>query len=357
MSDSTRPDRTRYSRSPRSRISIQQVADRVGVAPSSVSRVLSGHPNVSEVMRNRVADAVAALGYEPDLLAQSLRRGASRTVGFVVGDISNPLLSEITLGAEIGLRRSGYTMLLANSMDDPDLDATHIRLFSQRRVDGLLLSLSDENSEPTLDALARARLPCVLVDREIASVDHASAVVTDHEAGMTAAVDHLVALGHSRIALVNGNPRVLPARRRAAILRRCARRFGVNAAVRSGSFTATHGEESMDALLDERDPPTAVIAGSNQIVVGVLRSLRRRGCSVPDDISLVTCDHLALSEFVDPPLATIERDLLQMGSVAANLFLELLGGAKPRHVSLPTTFRESRSCAPPRVSAEMPRHG
>lgn len=335
----------------RSRINIQHVADRAGVAPSSVSRVLSGHPNVSDIMRNRVVDAVAALGYEPDFLAQSLRRGDSMTVGFVVGDISNPLLSEIALGAETGLRQSGYTMLLANSMDNPGLDTSHIRLFAQRRVDGLLLSVSDETSDSTLDVLKKAMLPYVMVDRELPKCDNISAVLTDHETGLSAAVTHLVELGHRRIALVNGSPRVRPGRERATTLRRCARRLGFSGAVRSGSFTTTHGDEAMNALLDEAEPPTAVIAGSNQILVGVLRCLRRRGCSVPDDISLVTCDQIALSEFIDPPLATIERDPYLMGSLAATLLLERLGGGGARRVWVPTTFRSTSSCAPPKEPA------
>ncbi|MGH3385547.1 MAG: LacI family DNA-binding transcriptional regulator, partial [Nocardioidaceae bacterium] len=101
------------------RTGIRQVAERAGVAVSSVSRVLSGHPNVSKAMRRRVLLAVADLGYEPDLLAQGLRRGETMTVGFVVGDISNPLLAEIALGAETSLGKLGYSMLLANSQNDP----------------------------------------------------------------------------------------------------------------------------------------------------------------------------------------------------------------------------------------------
>jgi LacI family transcriptional regulator, galactose operon repressor len=127
------------------RSSMRQVAEMAGVAMSSVSRVLSGHPDVSPAMRERVMEAVERLGYEPDLLAQSLRRKATRSVGFVVGDISNPLLAEITLGAETTLREAGYSMLLTNSENDPALDASHVRLLMQRRVDGLMLSLASED--------------------------------------------------------------------------------------------------------------------------------------------------------------------------------------------------------------------
>lgn len=341
---------TRVPRSSHDRVGMQEVADRAGVALSSVSRVLSGHPDVSDVMRNRVIDAVAALGYEPNLLAQSLRRGASMTVGFVVGNISNPLLAEIGLGAETGLRAAGYSMLLANSMDDADLDRAHIRLFAQRRVDGLLLSPASETSRATLSTLNHIALPGVMVDRGTAATPSMSAVLTDHAGGITAAVEHLVAVGHRRIALVNGNADVRPARERAATLRRVCRRFGgVTGIVRSGAFTTVHGAAATAALLDQQDPPTAIIAGSNQILVGVLGTLRDRGITVPDDISLVTCDEVPLSEFVRPPLTTIHRDPQLMGSIAAELLLELLAGGAPRTVTLPTSFRATESCALPRA--------
>jgi len=327
-------------------VNIQQVAERAGVAPSSVSRVLTGHVNVSQVMRHRVLDAVAALGYEPNILAQSLRRGTSMTVGFVVGDIANPLFAEIALGAETGLRESGYAMLLANSMDDPALDASHIRLFSQRRVDGLLLSVSDETARPTLEALARTTAPCVLVDREMSGIGDISSVLTDHIAGLSAAIEHLSDLGHRRIALVNGNQQVRPGRERARIARRCARRLGLSCSVRSGAFAVEHGERAIGELLDSSSPPTAVIAGSNQLLVGVMKGLRLRSYEIPTDISVVACDQIPLSEFVTPPLATIERDAYQMGFLAAKLLLEQMLGRASRQVVIPTTFRPTESCAP-----------
>ena len=335
---------------PGTRIGIQQVAERAGVATSSVSRVLSGHPNVSAVMRNRVEDAVAALGYEPDLLAQSLRTRATMTVGFVVGNISNPLLSEIALGAETTLRAAGYSMLLANSMDNPELDCSHVRLFAQRRVDGLLLSLSDELSPGTNEALEKVTFPLVLVDRELRGGGRASAVFADHSAGIDAAVRHLAALGHKKVALVNGRPTVRPARERATTLRRVCRQLDVACTVRSGAFTTEHGEKATSVLLAEPEPPTAVIAGSNQILVGVLRGLRAAGCRVPTDVSLVTCDEVPLSEFLVPPLATIQRDPYQMGAIAANLLLELLAGELPRTQSVPTSFHSTSSCAPPKTA-------
>ena len=183
---------------------MRAVADRAQVAMSSVSRVLSEHPDVSPAMRERVLAAVSELGYRPDLLAQGLRRGATHSVGFVVGDISNPLLAEIVKGAEGRLREEGYSVLLSNSEGNPKLDAEYVRVFSQRRVDGLILSLASETEPATLDALSEIEGPCVLLDREIAELQGVSAVVADHRAGMRAAIGHLLDLGHRDIGLISG---------------------------------------------------------------------------------------------------------------------------------------------------------
>lgn len=339
---------THSSERPASRAGLKQVAERAGVGLSSVSRVLSGHPNVSAVMRHRVLDAATALGYETDLLAQSLRRGATMTVGFVVGDISNPLAAQIAHGAELALRRAGYSLLLLNSTNDPGLDAAHIRLLRQRRVDGLLLALADENHRPTTHELLRCTAPYVLVDRNPSHLPLASSVHSDHRTGLSAAIEHLYRLGHRRIALVNGSPKVLPARERAATARRLGRTLpGLEVTVRSGEFTAAHGRAATTALVRSAHRPTAIIAGGNQILPGVLRALRQSGLDVPAEVSLVTCDDVALSEFLQPSLATVSRDLNAIGRTAAELLLERIAGVGPRRITLPTGFRPERSCLPP----------
>lgn len=330
------------------RAGMRQVADRAGVAMSSVSRVLSGHPDVSTTMRDKVLVAVEQLGYEPNMLAQMLRRGATQTVGFVVGDISNPLLAQIALGAEVTLREAGYAMLLTNSVNEANLDATHIRLLQQRQVDGLLLSVSDETNADTLDALARTTTPSVLIDRDLPLTDAPSAVLSDHASGITAAVERLVGLGHRRIALVAGSPHVRPTRERVnAVEEAIETHPGVVAQVRSGAFTETHGTAATRELLGGRRPPTAIIAGGNQILVGVLGELAARKLRIPQDISLVTCDDVPLAKFFTPALAMIIRDPYEMGAVAARLLLDRLGGGPAETVTLPTTFLTARSCASP----------
>lgn len=331
------------------RAGMREVAARAGVAMSSVSRVLSGHPDVSQNMRDRVEAVVQEMGYEPNLLGQMLRRGATQTVGFVVSDISNPLLAQIALGAEVSLRAAGYAMLLTNSGHAANMDATHIRLLQGRRVDGLLLSVSDETSEDTVQALRRAAIPSVLIDRDLALDDQVSAVLSDHTAGITEAVQALVGLGHRRIALVTGSPHVRPTRERITALEEAAEAVpGVVCQIRAGAYTESHGSAATRDLLTGRRPPTAIIAGGNQILVGVLTSIAAQGLKIPRDVSLITCDDIPLAKLFTPALALIDRDPYEMGAVAATLLLERIGGGDAESVTLPTTFTPAGSCARPR---------
>src|ERR1041385_1897750 len=185
---------------------MREVADRAGVAISSVSRVLSDHPDVSPKMRRTVMAAVRELGYQPDMLAQGLRRGKTFSVGFTVSDIANPVLAGIVTGAEKRLRQGGYSLLLTNSEGNPDLDVEHIHLLSRRRVDGLILSLAEENHPATVAALQQVTLAVVLVDRDIPTGLDARCVAFDHALGMRAATAKLLELGHRNIALIVGGP-------------------------------------------------------------------------------------------------------------------------------------------------------
>lgn len=329
---------------------MREVAKLADVAISSVSRVLSGHPDVSADMRQRVLDAVAQLEYEPDFLAQSLRRGATLSVGFVVGDISNPLMADIASGAESVLRGAGYSMMVMNSENDPSQDVDHVRFFQSRRVDGLVLSLASERDARTLEQLGQLDIPYVVVDRDLPPRLDASAVLSDHQSGMTDAVDHLLDLGHRRIALVAGSLDIRPGHARLSAMRSAiaARGLEDESIHIAGTFTPEHGEAATHELLDLPDAPTAIIAGSNQVLVGCLTALMQRRLRVGADVSLVTCDDVPLVQLYQPPIASISRDSVQLGRTAAELLLHRLVDAEgPETVTLPTTYSPRASVAAP----------
>ena len=332
---------------------IKQVALLARVASSSVSRALNDHPDVSPEMRARVMSAVEKLGYEPDFLAQSLRLGATRTIGFVVRDISNPLFAGIVKGAEQELEGHGYSILLMNSLGDPMLDAKHVGVLRQRRVDGLILSLQSETNADTVRALKRHPNPIVLLDREVKGVP-SDAVLFDHSTGVCEATSALLKLGHHRISLIVGADDTRGSRERAKGLKTAYSLAGVplhdDDIVQVSSYSRDCGFEAANMLLDRAVPPTALIAGNSQLGVGTLAALKERGLRHGEDVSLVICDDLELLRLMDPPVSVVVRDAEKMGTFAAELLLARLddGESPLRSVILPTHYVERLSTQRPR---------
>jgi len=328
---------------------MREVADRAGVAMSSVSRVLSGHPDVSPAMSEKVMRAVDELDYRPDILAQSLRRRETLSIGFVVGDISNPLFAEIVTGVESTLHSNGYSMLLTNSLGDPMLEAAHIELLSHRRVDGLVISVLDETHPEPMSQLRGLDIPVVVLDRSVPSDIPVSRVLSDHRSGMKEAGLHLLDLGHRRIGLIGGTP-VRPALERRAGLEDAFAARGLPATYTAdeGSFAVEHGATAMRRYLDLPEPPTAVIAGGNQLMLGALRVVAERGIALGRDLSFVGCDDVAITDLFQPAVSVVRRDNVAMGRTAAELILgRLRDDAVPEDVVLPTEFVARPSCGPP----------
>jgi LacI family transcriptional regulator len=334
---------------------MREVADRAGVAMSSVSRVLSGHPDVSPKMRHIVMAAVRDLGYRPDMLAQGLRRGKTFSVGFTVSDIANPVLAEIVTGAEKRLRTAGYSLLLTNSEGNPELDVEHISLLERRRVDGLILSLAEENHPETVAALRQVTVPVVLVDRDIPPGVNARCAAFDHASGMREATECLLELGHRNFALIIGGPeRPARERRRGVEGTLSARGNDAHCTVYNGEFSVEHGRRATSEILASDPRPTAIIAGGNMLMQGALLALRDAKVEVGRDISFVGCDDVVIAEVYQPPIAVVRRDVPAIGVAAAELLLAELeprdGAADdgPRQIVLPTEFVARASCAPVR---------
>jgi LacI family transcriptional regulator len=333
---------------------MREVAERAGVAMSSVSRVLSGHPDVSPRMKAIVMAAVQELGYKPDLLAQGLRRGRTFSVGFAVSDIANPVLAQVVTGAEKRLRASGYSLLLTNSEGNPELDVEHILLLERRRVDGLLLALAEEHHEGTVEALRSVETPIVLIDRDVPAGVDARCVAFDHASGMRIAAEHLLKLGHRHVALITGGPaRPARERRRAVEETYAAAGDGARCVVYNGEFSVAHGRRATVDVLATRPRPTAIIAGGNMLMQGALLAVRDAGVEVGREISFVGCDDIAVAELHRPQIAVVRRDIPAAGVAAAELLLAELdssAGDVPRQIVLPTEFIVRPSCAPVHTS-------
>jgi LacI family transcriptional regulator, galactose operon repressor len=332
---------------------IKEVAARARVSVSTVSRVLNDYPFVSDAVRERVTEAMEALDYRPDMAARSMRTGTTRAVGFVVSDITNPVFAAIAKGADAVLHPHGYSLVLANSGGDPEHETELVAALRQRRVDGLIAAVADERSPGLAERLARVPA-CVLFDREV-SGSTADAVCSDHANGMERALAHLAGLGHTRVGLVAGRLGQLGSRGRVEAFASAGRRLGLDGdpgLVVTGRLSRETGYRGARELLELPEPPTAVVAGNNQLTVGVVQALREAGVRVPAGLSLVACDDVDLTRMHEPPIDVIERDPEQHGRAAAELLLSRLDDphAPPRRVVLPTSFVRRGSTDVPRVA-------
>lgn len=340
-------------------VTIRDVAERAGVALSSVSRVLSDHPDVSPGMRKRVEDAAAELGYQPDMLAQSLRSGSTRTVGFVIRDISNPLFAVIARRSEQELRAAGYSMILMNSDGDIAVEALNLEVLRRRRVDGLIVSLESEVADGTRAALERFHGPIVLLDREVEGLD-LGAVLCDHYSGVHAATTDLLARGHRKIALITGSLDVRSTRERLRAYRDAFADAGAeadDALLSIGTFTSDFSKSEVIRLMSRRPAPTAVITGGVLTTAGAIRAFTQLGRRLGEDVAFVALDEWPLFDVTTPSLASVARDPNEIGTTAARLMLDMLGGGEATTITVPTTFtpRESlTTIARPRRSATKP---
>ena len=248
------------------RSGIKAVAELAGVGIASVSRVLSGQPGSSPQMTQRVLEAARQLGYAPNLLAQSLRRRATHSIGFVGSDINNPLIASIVSGAESVLSVARYSVLLTNSGGIPSVDAERIEVLLQRQVDGLIVLPALEDDPATLAALRNTQAPVVLIDRTLPADIPAHYVLSDHYQGVGDAGRYLLSAGHRRIGLVVGRD-VRPTRERIRAVEDAYDGFGTprDLVVHRGTLSAEHGEEALEDMLSSETPPSAVILGRQSV--------------------------------------------------------------------------------------------
>lgn len=295
-------------------------------------------------------EASEALGYRPNMAARSMRTGTTGAVGFVVSDIANPLFASIAKAADGTLSPRGYALVVANSANDAKHEAELTAALRQRRLDGLIVATADERALGLAERIDGFRA-AVLLDREVPG-SGADAVLSDHGAGIGAAVRHLAGLGHRRIAIIVGSPKQRGSRTRLEAFRAEVARLGLpldDRLVRAGELSREAGYLAARALLALDEPPTALIAGNNQILTGVLPALRDLEIRIPSDLSLVACDETDLTVLYDPPIDVVRRDVAELGRVAAELILSRLASpiTPSRRVVFPTTFETRASVAPP----------
>ncbi|MFC0844606.1 LacI family DNA-binding transcriptional regulator [Streptomyces noboritoensis] len=325
--------------------SIKDVAARAGVSVATVSRVLNSHPSVSPEARARVLAAVDALGYRPNAVARSLRTDQTRTLGLIISDVLNPYFTELARSVEEEARALGYSVIIGNADERPELQDHHVRTLLDRRIDGLLVSPTDGGSPLMLDA-ARAGTPTVFVDRWIPGVD-VPVVRADGRAAIRDLVAHLYGLGHRRLAIIAGPAATTTGSERVEAFRDALREHRLalpEAYIGHGDFQADSGRRSTEAFLALPEPPEVVFAADNLMALGALDAIRAHGLRVPHDIALAAFDDIPWFVHTDPPITAIAQPTGELGRAAVRALVDRIEGRPPQSVTLPARLVVRSSC-------------
>ncbi|HWG55465.1 MAG TPA: LacI family DNA-binding transcriptional regulator [Gaiellaceae bacterium] len=299
-------------------VTLADIAREAGTSASTASRALSGRGYVSPVARERLLQAAERLGYVPNASARTLKQKTSRVVGVVVSDLGNQFYARLAAGIEQALRESGYQMMLLGDNSQSEEELAAARAFLAMRAPGVIMTPVGSAATALLH---RQGVAVVEVDRRLADVP-CDAVLTDNERGAREATEHLLSLGHERIALLVVETEWTSDVGRLRGYRAALGDAGVEpdpdlvVAVEPG---ASDVDERVASLLDRR--PTAIFAANNQLAETAWRLIRERGLRLPRDISLVAFDDLPWMEMVDPGITAVAQPTFELGRRAAELLL------------------------------------
>lgn len=327
---------------------INDVAKRAGVSPVTVSRVINNAGNVSAATRKKVELAIEELGYVPSVMARSLRSKRTRTLALIVPDITNPFWTTVARGVEDTAQSRDYSVFLYNTDENPVKQQRCLDVVVAQRVDGVIIAPYDSDAQ-NLAQLRKRNIPTVIIDRRIEGWD-VDSVHGDSVSGAKTLVQHLISLGHERIAMISGPAKTSTAEDRVIGYCMALAEAGITLDIRlimRGEYRALSGEKLTRRVLDEGLDPTAIFAANNALAMGAVQALGKRGLRIPQDIALVCFDDLPNVSCLFPFLTVVVQPAYDMGVHAAKLLLSRLDGEvslQPCHVVLPTRLIVRHSC-------------
>jgi LacI family transcriptional regulator len=323
MASPEKPDRKKTAKS----ASIYDVARESQVSVFTVSAVINGKKHVGKKLRERVEAAIGKLNYRPNLIARSLAKQRTHTIGMIVPDIANPFFPMVVRGAEDAAQKHGYNLLLCNSDDSLAKEETAVELLLSKRVDGILLTKAAEDFRPSLMQMIReVNIPFVLVMRTYPKLTK-DAVITDDYQGAYDAVSHLARAGRRRIGLIGGPLKVSNAIARWEGFRDAlkAERLPYNKElIIEGDYRIESGFRAGHALLSHR--PDGIYVANHLMTIGLLKAAEEMGVQCPEDFGLVSFDDYPWLGVFRPRLTTVELPKHQLGTEAAELLIRRIAG-------------------------------
>ena len=338
---------------------IRMVAELAGVSTATVSRTLSRPETVRPDTRERVLGAIKETGFVPNKQAVDFRRQATRTIILLVRDISNPFYLDIYKGVEEFAFDAGYKVLMGDARNDDARICHYTEMVRNRQADGLILMTGRLPKAATI-----APLPPIVVALEMLEDIVLPMVAIDNRAAAARAVQHLIALGHHRIAHVTGPMEELMNRHRHDGYLAALRDAGLPsdpALTVQGNYRLDSGRRAIRQLLGNRATFTAVFASNDEMAVGVINELRAHGYRVPQDVSVVGFDDIVFADAADPPLTTIRQARREIGSRAMAMMIGILNGQQPEDneilIDVELVVRGTTARAPARATQAQSAEG
>jgi LacI family transcriptional regulator len=334
------------------RVRMQDIANDLNVSVVTVSKVLRNHSDISPGMRERVLRRVKELGYQPNWAARSLVTGRTYTLGLVVPTMVHPFFADVARGISGKIRRKGYSLVISSSEEDTELEKREIEHLSARQVDALIIA-SVQSAIDSFRQIKERRIPCVLIDRRIPTLE-SNFVGVDDEAVGRLATEHLIGSGCRRIAHIRG-PELSTGLGRLEGYRRALERHGLQVppgcVVPGRSFddnAQANGYKAMKHLLKLNPHPDGVFCFNDPLAMGSMQAIWEAGLRIPQDIALIGAGNLPYDDLLRVPLSSVDQSSQALGERAATLALKLIASEdrpRPRTILLPPTLVARASTA------------
>lgn len=311
---------------------MDDIAKRAGVCKATVSRALNDPSRVSEKTRARVMKVVEEIGYTPNHLASSLRQGRSRNIAILLPDLANPYIVPIVRSIERVSQLRGYSVILKDTLDDPELERSFTRMVRARMVDGIITNSQRIPFDISADKPIAEQIPPMVNTSEFCDLDGIHKVGVDNVAIGRDATEHLLQLGHTRIAVITGPSTLSSSMQREqgfhAALTEAGLAFDERLKFES-DYSSESGCAGVQKLMQLKNRPTAIFCFGDLVAVGAMHALRELGYHIPDNISVIGVDGIALAQYCAPPLTTVAQPITQIGEQCATTLIDLIEGKKP----------------------------
>lgn len=314
---------------------IIDIAKELGISKSTVSRALTGHPNISKETQKRVLELAKKLDYQKNTLALSLVKHQSFSLGAVVPELIAPFFSLAITGAQEVTSRAGYTLFICQSNESYLTEVANVKALAERQIDGIITSLSKETTDiEHLRNIQRKGIPLVMFNRVSADLEVSKVVVNDRE-GAFQAVEHLILAGYKRIAHLAGPKNLLISQNRLNGYLDALRTYNFpieDELITSYDLSKGQARVALMRLLDLPQVPDAIFCINDPTAIEVMQILKVRGIKIPDDIALVGFSDDPASSLIEPSLTTVAQPIIEMGQVAAQLLLDQIQGDAEKFV-------------------------